>query len=125
MKNFIAVFLCGMLAAVSRSAGYYLATGTRRIRSGSRELLVYGNRTHLGENLRICVCMYSSMADNPENGQEAAGADPSQPKTAKQLKKEAKKNAKLAKFNEKMTRVQTQPATQDVCMQGVVLIGYN
>lgn len=52
------------------------------------------------------------MADdstNTTNG-EVAAADGGPPKTAKQLEKEAKKAAKLAKFNEKKDKKVVQPA---------------
>lgn len=50
------------------------------------------------------------MADETEkaNG-EGVAVDGTQPKSAKQLEKEAKKAAKLAKFNEKKDKKVTQP----------------
>ena len=47
------------------------------------------------------------MADSGSaaNGQ-ATGDDVPKPKTEKQLKKEAQKNAKMAKYNEKMAKKQ-------------------
>lgn len=51
------------------------------------------------------------MADeSAKTNGEVAGDGDAPPKSAKQLEKEAKKAAKLAKFNEKMDKKTVQPA---------------
>ena len=66
----------------------------------------------------VCI-QCTSMAENPVGqSQDVAGAGPEAPpvKSAKQLKKEAKKEAKLAKFNEKMSKMQQDPVNFHTCI---------
>lgn len=99
-----------MLTNAARTGVFRLVTVARKGRFVWRESLLFGNCGQQQFQVKVANRYSSSMADNgtDQGGQEAAGAEASQQLSAKQLKKKAQKEAKLAKFNEKKAKLESQ-----------------